>query len=187
MNKAEVCEQIKKIGIIPAIRVSSAEEAHFAADAVAEGGIPIVEITMTVPQAVELISHLVRDHDKLIVGAGTVLAEMPGRGRPFFNGARVRSGDCGICRESKRYRVSRCIHADRSGHRVAMRFGFHQSISVRACRAQIHQVVEDSIASDSIDRCRRHNSTDRREFYFGGSNSDWSRNGLDPFAGHRAP
>jgi len=73
MNKAEVCEQIKNIGIIPAIRVSSAEEAHFAAEAVMQGGIPIVEITMTVPQAVELISHLVRDHEKLIVGAGTVL------------------------------------------------------------------------------------------------------------------
>jgi 2-dehydro-3-deoxyphosphogluconate aldolase/(4S)-4-hydroxy-2-oxoglutarate aldolase len=73
MNKAEVCEQIRRIGIIPAIRVSSAEDAHFAADAVAQGGIPIVEITMTVPDAVALISHLVRDHDKMIVGAGTVL------------------------------------------------------------------------------------------------------------------
>ena len=73
MNKAEVCEQIRKIGIIPAIRVSSAEEAHFAADAVAQGGIPIVEITMTVPEAVELISHLVREREKMIVGAGTVL------------------------------------------------------------------------------------------------------------------
>ena len=73
MNKAEVCEQIRKIGIIPAIRVSSAEEAHFAADAVAQGGIPIVEITMTVQDAVALISHLLRDHDKMIVGAGTVL------------------------------------------------------------------------------------------------------------------
>lgn len=73
MIKAEVCEQIKKIGIIPAIRVSSAEEAHFAAAAVTQGGIPIVEITMTVPQAVELISHLVRNHKDLIVGAGTVL------------------------------------------------------------------------------------------------------------------
>ena len=73
MKKAEVCELIKEIGIIPAIRVSSAEEAHFAADAVAEGGIPIVEITMTVPEAVELISHLVRHHQRMVVGAGTVL------------------------------------------------------------------------------------------------------------------
>ena len=45
MNKAEVCVLIKEIAIIPAIRVSTAEEAHFAAEAIASGGIPIVEIT----------------------------------------------------------------------------------------------------------------------------------------------
>jgi 2-dehydro-3-deoxyphosphogluconate aldolase/(4S)-4-hydroxy-2-oxoglutarate aldolase len=73
MEKTEVCERIQEIGIIPAIRVSSAEEAHFAADSVTGGGIPIVEITMTVPEAVDLISHLVRYHPKTIVGAGTVL------------------------------------------------------------------------------------------------------------------
>jgi 2-dehydro-3-deoxyphosphogluconate aldolase / (4S)-4-hydroxy-2-oxoglutarate aldolase len=73
MNKTEVCARIKDIGIIPAIRVSSAEDAHFAADAVAKGGIPIVEITMTVPEAVELISHLVKHHQNMLVGAGTVL------------------------------------------------------------------------------------------------------------------
>jgi 2-dehydro-3-deoxyphosphogluconate aldolase/(4S)-4-hydroxy-2-oxoglutarate aldolase len=73
MNKAEVCVLIKEIAIIPAIRVSNAEEAHFAAEAIASGGIPIVEITLTVGGAVELISHLVRFHPKMIVGAGTVL------------------------------------------------------------------------------------------------------------------
>jgi 2-dehydro-3-deoxyphosphogluconate aldolase / (4S)-4-hydroxy-2-oxoglutarate aldolase len=73
MNKAEVCALIKEIAIIPAIRVSSAEEAHFAAEAIASGGIPIVEITLTVSGAVELISHLARFHPKMIVGAGTVL------------------------------------------------------------------------------------------------------------------
>jgi 2-dehydro-3-deoxyphosphogluconate aldolase / (4S)-4-hydroxy-2-oxoglutarate aldolase len=80
MTKAEVCGLIQEIGIIPAIRVSSAEDAHFAADSVASGGIPIVEITMTVPEAVKLISHLVRYHPKMVVGAGTVLnTEMAGK------------------------------------------------------------------------------------------------------------
>jgi 2-dehydro-3-deoxyphosphogluconate aldolase / (4S)-4-hydroxy-2-oxoglutarate aldolase len=80
MNKAEVCALIKEIAIIPAIRVSTAEEAHFAAEAVASGGIPIVEITLTVSGAVELISHLVRFHPKMIVGAGTVLnTELAGK------------------------------------------------------------------------------------------------------------
>jgi 2-dehydro-3-deoxyphosphogluconate aldolase / (4S)-4-hydroxy-2-oxoglutarate aldolase len=73
MTRAEVCGLIQEIGIIPAIRVSSAEDAHFAADSVASGGIPIVEITMTVPEAVKLISHLVRYQPKMVVGAGTVL------------------------------------------------------------------------------------------------------------------
>jgi 2-dehydro-3-deoxyphosphogluconate aldolase / (4S)-4-hydroxy-2-oxoglutarate aldolase len=73
MKKAEVCERIRGIGIIPAIRVCSAEDAHFACDVVARGGIPIVEVTMTVPEAVELIAHLVRHHEKMVVGAGTIL------------------------------------------------------------------------------------------------------------------
>lgn len=73
MTRDEVCTLIKQVAIIPAIRVSSGADAHFAADAVTHSGIPIVEITMTVPGAVDLISHLVKHHPKTIVGAGTVL------------------------------------------------------------------------------------------------------------------
>ena len=73
MKKEEVCSLIREIGIIPAVRVSSSEEAHFAAEAITSGGIPIVEITLTVPGAIELIAHLVRYHPNLVVGAGTVL------------------------------------------------------------------------------------------------------------------
>jgi 2-dehydro-3-deoxyphosphogluconate aldolase/(4S)-4-hydroxy-2-oxoglutarate aldolase len=73
MKREEVCARIREIGIIPAIRVSSAEDAHFAVEAVASGGIPIVEITLTVAGAVDLISRLVHHHPKMIAGAGTVL------------------------------------------------------------------------------------------------------------------
>src|SRR5215472_18204098 len=73
MKRNETCALIRDIGIIPAVRVSSSEEAHFAAEAVASGGIPIVEITLTVTGAVELIAHLVHHHPKMLVGAGTVL------------------------------------------------------------------------------------------------------------------
>jgi 2-dehydro-3-deoxyphosphogluconate aldolase/(4S)-4-hydroxy-2-oxoglutarate aldolase len=73
MTRDEVCARIREVGIIPAIKVSSDEDAYFAAEAVASGGIPILEITMTVPRAVELISHLVRKHGDIVVGAGTVL------------------------------------------------------------------------------------------------------------------
>jgi 2-dehydro-3-deoxyphosphogluconate aldolase/(4S)-4-hydroxy-2-oxoglutarate aldolase len=73
MKKDEVCRRIREIGIIPAVRVSSGRDAHFAAEAVTGGGIPVVEITMTVPGAVELMAHLVRSDPSIIVGAGTVL------------------------------------------------------------------------------------------------------------------
>jgi len=73
MKKEEVCALIRKIGVIPAIRVWSGDDAHFAAEAVTHGGIPIVEVTMTVPGAVELISHLHQSKGKILVGAGTVL------------------------------------------------------------------------------------------------------------------
>jgi 2-dehydro-3-deoxyphosphogluconate aldolase / (4S)-4-hydroxy-2-oxoglutarate aldolase len=71
MNREGVRARIQEIGIIPAIRVSSPQDALFAVEAVASGGIPIVEITMTVPGAMEVISHLARNPE-LIVGAGTV-------------------------------------------------------------------------------------------------------------------
>src|SRR5260370_28163458 len=71
-SREEVRARIEEIGVIPAIRVSTPEDALFAAEAVASGGIPIVELTLTVPGAIEVISHLVRNGPELIVGAGTV-------------------------------------------------------------------------------------------------------------------
>ena len=44
----------------------------FAADAIAKAGIPIVELTMTVPGAVDVIAGLRRENPDVIVGAGTV-------------------------------------------------------------------------------------------------------------------
>jgi 2-dehydro-3-deoxyphosphogluconate aldolase/(4S)-4-hydroxy-2-oxoglutarate aldolase len=66
---AEIRRRIEAIGIIPSIRTSSAAGAHFAAETVAEAGIPIVEITMTVPDALGVIADLVRQAPGVIVGA----------------------------------------------------------------------------------------------------------------------
>ena len=73
MKKDDIRAKIEEVGIIPAVRTSSAAEARFAAGAVAKAGIPIVEITMTVPGALEVISDLVGNAPEVIVGAGTVL------------------------------------------------------------------------------------------------------------------
>lgn len=74
MDKQKVRDCILEIGIVPVVRASSAAEACLAADAVCHGGIPIVEITMTVPGAVEVIRELVKKCGAdVLVGAGTIL------------------------------------------------------------------------------------------------------------------
>jgi 2-dehydro-3-deoxyphosphogluconate aldolase/(4S)-4-hydroxy-2-oxoglutarate aldolase len=73
VNKDEVRSRIEEVGIIPAIRLSSADDAMFAAEAVYRGGIPIVEVTLTVPGAIDVISHLVKYVPEMIVGAGSLL------------------------------------------------------------------------------------------------------------------
>ena len=72
MTREEVRERIEEIGIIPAVRLHSAEEALFAAEAVCGAGIPIVEVTMTVPGAVDVIRQLTSNNTGVIVGAGSV-------------------------------------------------------------------------------------------------------------------
>jgi 2-dehydro-3-deoxyphosphogluconate aldolase/(4S)-4-hydroxy-2-oxoglutarate aldolase len=73
MTKTEVRARIEEIGVIPGIRVSTPERARFAAEAVYRAGIPIAEITMTVPGATDVVSHLARTFPNMVVGAGTVL------------------------------------------------------------------------------------------------------------------
>jgi len=74
MDKQQVRDRIMEIGIVPVVRASSPREACMAADAVREGGIPIVEITMTVPGAVEVIRELAKNSSSgVLIGAGTVL------------------------------------------------------------------------------------------------------------------
>jgi 2-dehydro-3-deoxyphosphogluconate aldolase / (4S)-4-hydroxy-2-oxoglutarate aldolase len=73
MTKQEVCRRIREIGILPAIRVPTADDAVFAAQEMFRAGITIVELTMTVPDAVRIISELSRTTPQFMVGAGTVL------------------------------------------------------------------------------------------------------------------
>src|SRR5438270_1134929 len=74
MDRQKVRDRILEIGIVPVVRASSPGEARIAADAVCQGGIPIVEITMTVPGALEVIRELAKNNSSdVLVGAGTVL------------------------------------------------------------------------------------------------------------------
>ena len=74
MTKEQVRQRILEVKIVPVVRASSPEQALGAADAVRAGGIPIVEVTMTVPGAIEVIAGLSRlMGSDVLIGAGTVL------------------------------------------------------------------------------------------------------------------
>jgi 2-dehydro-3-deoxyphosphogluconate aldolase / (4S)-4-hydroxy-2-oxoglutarate aldolase len=73
LTKEAIRARIEEIGIVPAVRLSSSEDAMFAAEAVCSSGIPIVEVTMTVPGAVKIIHSLTAGSPDLIAGAGSVL------------------------------------------------------------------------------------------------------------------
>src|SRR5882672_6674152 len=75
MTIDSVIHRIGEIGIIPVIRAANVEEASRAVEAICQGGIPIVEITMTVPNACDVIRDVARRYgSEVLVGAGTVLS-----------------------------------------------------------------------------------------------------------------
>ena len=74
MKREDVLERITSVGIVPVVRAGSAKHAEMATEAVRAGGVPIVEITMTVPGAINLIARLVGSvGSDVLIGAGTVL------------------------------------------------------------------------------------------------------------------
>lgn len=73
MNKQEVLEKIKAVGVLPVIRAPSTDLALRAVEAVLEGGITVLEVTLTVPDALTLIHSLaIRFEDRVVLGAGSV-------------------------------------------------------------------------------------------------------------------
>jgi len=73
MDKATLRAKVEEVGIVPVIRTSSADDARFAVEEIAHGGIPIVEVTMTVPGAIDVIRDLAKTVPEVILGGGTVV------------------------------------------------------------------------------------------------------------------
>jgi 2-dehydro-3-deoxyphosphogluconate aldolase / (4S)-4-hydroxy-2-oxoglutarate aldolase len=74
MTREQVLQQIRKVGLVPVLRAPSAELAIAAAAAIEAGGVPVLEVTMTVPGALDVIRAVVKSSQgRVLVGAGTVL------------------------------------------------------------------------------------------------------------------
>ena len=73
MRKEQIVEKLREIGLVPVLRAESEEQALGIAAAIADGGVTVLEITMTVPGAIRVMSRLTKDRPDILIGAGTVL------------------------------------------------------------------------------------------------------------------
>jgi len=73
VDKKRVLKEIEDSGLLPVLRADSSEQAVAIADAIVAGGISVLEVTMTVPGAIDVIRTLVKQSKGLLIGAGTVL------------------------------------------------------------------------------------------------------------------
>lgn len=73
MTIENAIRRIGEIGIVPVVRAATVDEANRAVEAICAGGIPVVEITMTVPNAIAVIREVAQQYaGKVLIGAGTV-------------------------------------------------------------------------------------------------------------------
>src|SRR5882762_11444387 len=73
MDKAAVLVALREIGLVPVLRAESVEKAMALAGAIADGGVTVLEITMTVPGAIQVMRKLAEQRPDILIGAGTVL------------------------------------------------------------------------------------------------------------------
>jgi 2-dehydro-3-deoxyphosphogluconate aldolase/(4S)-4-hydroxy-2-oxoglutarate aldolase len=73
MRKEQIIAKLREIGLVPVLRAESEEQALGIASAIAAGGVTVLEITMTVPGAIRVMSRLTKERPDILVGAGTVL------------------------------------------------------------------------------------------------------------------
>jgi 2-dehydro-3-deoxyphosphogluconate aldolase/(4S)-4-hydroxy-2-oxoglutarate aldolase len=104
MTREEVLQQIRKVALVPVLRATSAELAIKAAAAIEAGGVSLLEVTMTVPGAIDVISAVIRSSQgRVVVGAGTVLDSETARaciiaGAQFVVSPALNLGTIEVCR-----------------------------------------------------------------------------------------
>jgi 2-dehydro-3-deoxyphosphogluconate aldolase/(4S)-4-hydroxy-2-oxoglutarate aldolase len=112
MDKQAVLERIKDAGVVPVVRAESAEHVIRAAAALMEGGIPLVEITMTVPGAIQVIERCAAHFgDRLIVGVGSVTSaamcsDAIAAGSAFVVSPTAKPEVIDVCNRSRRLVIS---------------------------------------------------------------------------------
>lgn len=144
MQRMDIVRQITDAGVVAVIRAESREQAIKIVDAVKKGGIKIIELTMTVPNAVEIIKELcdLNSEHELIIGAGTVLDSETA-------GACIRAG--------ANFIVSPCLNPDViklcNRYRIAVMPGVvtvRDAVEAMECGVEIIKVFPASLFGPAI-------------------------------------
>jgi 2-dehydro-3-deoxyphosphogluconate aldolase/(4S)-4-hydroxy-2-oxoglutarate aldolase len=104
-SRAEIAAEIQRIGVVAVIRMKDPAKLRAVFDALAEGGVKAIEVTMTVPGAVQLIAELARSLPSgIVLGAGTVIDPSTARavidaGARFIVSPVFRREVVAVCRE----------------------------------------------------------------------------------------
>ncbi len=110
MAKQDILNTILGVGIIPIVRTDTAAQALQAIEAIGNAGIPVVEVTMTVPGAVKILeTACARFGSSVVMGAGTVLDAVTARqcmlaGAEFCVTPSLDTGTIKVCN-----RYSKCV------------------------------------------------------------------------------
>jgi 2-dehydro-3-deoxyphosphogluconate aldolase/(4S)-4-hydroxy-2-oxoglutarate aldolase len=105
MSKSEVLQRIRDTGLIPVVRADSSAMAMRAVAALKAAGLDIIEVTMTVPGAIEVIRALASEYGaEALIGAGTVLDPETAQaciqaGAQFIVSPALNEETIGFCRE----------------------------------------------------------------------------------------
>jgi 2-keto-3-deoxy-6-phosphogluconate aldolase len=165
----EVQQQLEEAGIIPVLRARSASEAMAVVEAMVAGGITVIEVTMTVPGAIDVLKELKRVYgSKLLLGSGTVTdgaecAATIEAGAEFVVSPSLHMD---VIQETKaRGKVSLPgANAHRSNHCVAGRRGLRQGVSLLSDGwGKLFEIAQGSISLLAIGAYWRSNARDRRQ------------------------
>lgn len=120
MKKEQVLSRMKEDCLVAVVRAKNLEQGEKVVDAIIEGGINFIEITMTMDEGnpIDFIAAMVKkykDNDKVVIGAGTVLDPETAR-QVILAGAKIKCGDCKAVQPLQSSYAARRYDSNRSNH-----------------------------------------------------------------------
>ena len=157
MTKLEQMQRVESCGVVAIIRANSSAELIEVAAAIKAGGVDLIEVTMTTPNALSVISDVAtRYGDEVLVGVGSVLDAETARaamlaGAEFVVSPVTKPDVIEICNRYSKIVMPGGIYTDRDSDCMGSRGGLCQSFPVKWCGTKLHQRCEGTAAAYTND------------------------------------